>query len=158
MIDTLFQFFLPADFQGPTVSKLWGAVNHYVRVNLLVLIYAGELHAKSIQNKQEIPKSRRDHDDTVDLRDFIDMVDSIAKKIRPISDILSKTSPQEQALISVPRELVTTWMHLLVCATSLPNSDSFDENRTALEKLVESGIRSLVQSGWVLCFNQLHCR
>jgi len=41
--DTIFQFFLPVDFEGPTVGKYWGAIDNLIVVGSTHTYSRGEL-------------------------------------------------------------------------------------------------------------------
>lgn len=78
--------------------------------------------------------------------DFEASLGSVSRRLDSVRDLLSLASYDELSSIDLPQELVTAWMHLIVClASATADYDLFYGNAIKFEKLADTGIRLVLR-------------
>ncbi|RYP33654.1 hypothetical protein DL767_004649 [Monosporascus sp. MG133] len=88
--DSIFQFFLPGDFEGRTVGKYWGAIE-----SLIV-------------EKPEEPHPRRP------VAMFRQQLRAMSLSLASLNELLSHARNVDRVRITVPDEITEAWVHLIL--------------------------------------------
>lgn len=143
--DQVFQFFLPAKFEGPTVEKFWGAIYQLLFVSTLHCKWDDERgHGHSpvpgyganeeLQPNQANYPSRFNDEDrstyyshrdlgrkrSYGVRDrevpgIIDFLGSVVKQCQPFKELFSQAHSTDRLNLQLPEEFAKAWLYILIC-------------------------------------------
>ncbi|KAL2021387.1 hypothetical protein VTK56DRAFT_7252 [Thermocarpiscus australiensis] len=113
--DLVFRFFLPVNFEAPTVEKFWGAVNGIVTHK--------PTHRHRYRFQQSVSYVRSQ------LR-------VLAVNLTPFNDVFSYARGSDFARIHLPNEITQAWMHLILglvhCTKNSDRTERFLDGATYL--------------------------
>ncbi|PFH60487.1 hypothetical protein XA68_10877 [Ophiocordyceps unilateralis] len=118
--ETVFQLFLPRDFDGPTTDKYWGSVRS------ITMSSSG--------------------DDRLS-RPLRESLRTISQHIRTFQSIMAYADQRTRATISLPQQLVTAWLHVVLAIVSAGDARAgWRAHMDKAKALIEQGIRTVVQA------------
>ncbi|KAG5754472.1 hypothetical protein H9Q70_002923 [Fusarium xylarioides] len=122
-VDIVYSFFLPTNFQGPMVGKLWGTVRSITELTMLdgrpVSDIAGSLR--------------------VSLRD-------LTRNLLALQNLVMYSSDQERAEVEMPPEFSKAWLYITMVIVYGSNDDpKWDDRMRRAEELIGAGSKKLVQ-------------
>ncbi len=142
MADSLFQVFLPAGCQGPTVTKFWGAIMALCTVCLFGILLNSSRVANSLFQAPRLAYTVRDRTETLAAQ-----LESSWSVISAFDDIMSFMSDEARNKIEPPRQFVTAWLHtlsgLVLCAVGLRE---WEIHFTRVRRLLADGMEMAIQS------------
>ncbi|KAK5990918.1 hypothetical protein PT974_09193 [Cladobotryum mycophilum] len=125
--DTLFQFFFPVKFQGPTTGKFWGSLKKLVKIPKLDGETPGSDYLASITNlKREL---------------FL-----MAQGIQAFQNIMSHAGKIERERLELPREFVTAWLHVVSGMIAASHMRYWDNHIMKANSLICDGMDKIMQS------------
>ncbi|KAL3306236.1 mg2+ transporter [Colletotrichum asianum] len=136
--DTLFRFFLPPLFDGPTTERFWGAVMNLVWVPVSDSA-DGEPHPHGLD------KRRRDavFANAPTIRKALRQ---LALPVMAFKSILSHAEPTDRLEIDVPIDLIRAWLHLVMglIYASL-ETHMWEDHLDVADSLVKSGMKHIME-------------
>ncbi|KAG8526373.1 uncharacterized protein KY384_000366 [Bacidia gigantensis] len=105
--DSLFCFFLPPKYRGPTVDKYWGAVGRRLNAN------DSEDSEKGPRVGPPKRKTRASGRFEYEQDSFLPSLRDDAQKTQTFSNLVSQIPHNKRASARVPAELPEAWLHLL---------------------------------------------
>ncbi|TDZ13014.1 hypothetical protein C8035_v000464 [Colletotrichum spinosum] len=136
--DTIFRFFLPPLFDGPTTDKYWGAIMSLV---WLPLPDAPEDET----HPHELGKGRRDavYANAPILRKALRQ---LALPILAFKNILSHAEPANRLEIDVPLDLIRAWLHLVMgLIYASHETQKWEDHLDVADELVKSGMKHIME-------------
>lgn len=123
--EVIFRFFLPLQFEGPTVGKFWGAVHRLV----------------------QMPKQTRAYQrDRADIApSFRGMLRKLTQEIQSFTNVLSHAQPIERAGITVPLQLIRAWAHLVMALVKANNKSWRWPHLEFADSLIKEGMVEVMQ-------------
>ncbi|OWP01047.1 hypothetical protein B2J93_6521 [Marssonina coronariae] len=121
--ERLFQFFLPSDFQGPTVRKYWGGIYRLVKAT---------------------KSGRFSERNTTEVLAWLDLIN---RSTVPFAQLFSQMPIAERPGNPIPEVFTTAWLHLVLGLASCPKDMRlFDIQMTTCLELLEQGIKRAIAS------------
>jgi hypothetical protein len=155
--DIVFKFFFPPDVEVPTIRKFWGALDIIISVSLLSLTL--DLAKCLIRFQNGVRKTSAGREPQRRSAKPLRLAKGILRTTRlrlrrlcaqllAFDDIFSDCGRLEQSRITVPKELVEGWIHLLMALVYLPIHEAksdrlFDDANGLIQNGMAAVIRSL---------------
>ncbi|KAI8209372.1 hypothetical protein K4K52_000430 [Colletotrichum sp. SAR 10_76] len=136
--DTLFRFFLPPLFDGPTTERFWGAVMNLVWVPVSDSA-DGEPHPHGLD------KRRRDavFANAPTIRKALRQ---LALPVMAFKSILSHAEPTDRLEIDVPIDLIRAWLHLVMgLIYASHETHMWEDHLDVADSLVKSGMKHIME-------------
>ncbi|KAF6828652.1 mg2+ transporter [Colletotrichum musicola] len=136
--DTLFRFFLPPNFDGPTTERYWGAVMNLV---LTPRLDASE----SDSHPYALDKRRRGavHANVPMIRKALRQ---LALPVMAFKRILSHAGPTDSLETDVPLDLIRAWLHLVMgLIYASHETHSWEDHLEVADSLVKSGMKLVME-------------
>ncbi|KAK1758176.1 hypothetical protein QBC47DRAFT_410891 [Echria macrotheca] len=119
-VDVLFTFFFPPDVVVPTTGKFWGALEAVIN---------------AVVDSPLLSRYSR-----YDLRSF-------CVQTQQFQEMFSQSGMQERCKITVPKEIVEGWIHLLMALVYLPKDDEKGERLLDDARvLITSGMATMIRA------------
>ncbi|RDA83773.1 hypothetical protein CP532_5184 [Ophiocordyceps camponoti-leonardi (nom. inval.)] len=120
--EMVFNFFLPPDFDGPTTDKFWGSISFFMTT----------------------ASSRGDDGYARGLRDSLR---TASKNIQAFQRIMGHADDQTRATMTLPRQFVTAWLHLLAGVVWASGAQAgWRGHLDKAKDLMEQGMRTMIQA------------
>ncbi|GKT48103.1 uncharacterized protein ColSpa_08284 [Colletotrichum spaethianum] len=136
--DSLFRFFLPPLFDGPTTERFWGAVMNLVRMSP-----PEAADAKSHPN--DLDRARRDavYANAPTVRRLLRQ---LALPVIAFKSILSCAEPTDRLDIDVPLDLIRAWLHLVMGLIYAGHeTHMWEDHLDVADSLVKSGMKHIME-------------
>ncbi|KAI8279225.1 hypothetical protein K4K56_012772 [Colletotrichum sp. SAR 10_98] len=136
--DTLFRFFLPPLFDGPTTERFWGAVMS------LVWVPASD-SADGEPHPHGLDKRRRDavFANAPTIRKALRQ---LALPVMAFKSILSHAEPTDRLEIDVPIDLIRAWLHLVMgLIYASHETHMWEDHLDVADSLVKSGMKQIME-------------
>ncbi|KAK1970693.1 hypothetical protein LY78DRAFT_569497 [Colletotrichum sublineola] len=129
--DSLFRFFLPPLFDGPTTDRFWGAVMNLVRVCLSYPSnFDGTKRDAVYTNAPTVRKLLR----------------QLALPVIAFKNILSHAEPTDRLEIDVPLDLIRAWLHLVMgLIYASHETNMWEDHLDVADSLVKSGMKHIME-------------
>ncbi|KAK2060271.1 hypothetical protein LY76DRAFT_676820 [Colletotrichum caudatum] len=131
--DSLFRFFLPPLFDGPTTERFWGAVMNLVRAA------DGEAYPNNLD------ETRRDavYANAPTVRKLLRQ---LALPVIAFKSILSHAGPSDRLEVDVPLDLIRAWLHLVMgLIYASHDSNMWEDHLDVADSLVKSGMKHIME-------------
>ncbi|KAK0381418.1 hypothetical protein CLIM01_01279 [Colletotrichum limetticola] len=136
--DSLFRFFLPPLFDGPTTERFWGAVMNLVRIPQPQTT-EGESHPNNLD------KIRREavYANAPTVRKALRQM---ALPVIAFKSILSHAEPTDRVDIDVPLELIRAWLHLVMgLIYASHETHMWEDHLEVADTLVKNGMKHMME-------------
>ncbi|KAK1723977.1 uncharacterized protein BDZ83DRAFT_579540 [Colletotrichum acutatum] len=136
--DSLFRFFLPPLFDGPTTERFWGAVMNLVRIPQPEAT-EGESHPNNLD------KTRREavYANAPTVRKALRQM---ALPVIAFKSILSHAEPTDRVDIDVPLELIRAWLHLVMgLIYASHETHMWEDHLEVADTLVKNGMKHMME-------------
>ncbi|OHW93088.1 Mg2+ transporter [Colletotrichum incanum] len=137
--DSLFRFFLPPLFDGPTTERFWGAVMNLVRMSPPEVATDGESHSN------DLDRTRRDavYANAPTVRRLLRQ---LALPVIAFKSILSCAEPTDRLEIDVPLDLIRAWLHLVMgLIYASHETHMWEDHLDVADSLVKSGMKHIME-------------
>ncbi|OHE98990.1 hypothetical protein CORC01_05680 [Colletotrichum orchidophilum] len=137
--DSLFRFFLPPLFDGPTTERFWGAV-----MNLVTVVPQPET-TESEPHPNSLDKTRREavYANAPTVRKALRQ---LALPVIAFKGILSHAEPTDRLDIDVPLELIRAWLHLVMgLIYASHETHMWEDHLDVADALVKSGMKHIME-------------
>nr|XP_036585489.1 mg2+ transporter [Colletotrichum truncatum]KAF6795540.1 mg2+ transporter [Colletotrichum truncatum] len=137
--DSLFRFFLPPLFDGPTTDRFWGAIMNLVWVSL-----SDDMETES--HPHALDKRRREavFANAPSIRKALRQ---LALPIMALKGILSYAEPTDRLEIDVPVDLIRAWLHLVISLVyASHDTHMWEDHLDVADSLVKSGIKHIMEN------------
>ncbi|KAI8725082.1 hypothetical protein NCS52_00078400 [Fusarium sp. LHS14.1] len=125
--DVIYNFFLPADFEGPMAGKFWGAVRTIIELSILEPGF--------------IPSNFEDT-----LNDIRTSLRSFTQDLFAFQTIMAYSTEEERVGVDLPPEFSTAWLYVVMGMIYGSKDDFTWNSRIARARdLVEKGSKKLLQ-------------
>ncbi|KAL5326226.1 hypothetical protein ACEPPN_007364 [Leptodophora sp. 'Broadleaf-Isolate-01'] len=133
--ELLYSFFLPPGSSGPTTDKYWGP---------LFSLFSTMPRVTTVDEESTSNyRTRIDHNAT----EILDWLNRINKSTSLLQDYLSHAPLADRSNITIPDELTTAWLHLVLALIySVENMRFFDSQMTTCHDLINRGIKKVVSN------------
>ncbi|WQF77574.1 Putative Mg2+ transporter protein, CorA-like/Zinc transport protein ZntB [Colletotrichum destructivum] len=136
--DSLFRFFLPPLFDGPTTEKFWGAVMSLVKLSLPEAA-DGESHPSNLD------KTRRDAI-YANAQTVKKALRQLALPVIACKSILSHAEPTDRLDIDVPQDLIVAWLHLVMgLIYASHETHMWEDHLDVADRLVKGGMKQMME-------------
>ncbi|GKT54745.1 Mg2+ transporter [Colletotrichum tofieldiae] len=137
--DSLFRFFLPPLFDGPTTERFWGAVMNLVRMS------PPEAAADGESRPNNLDRTRRDavYTNAPTIRKLLRQ---LALPVIAFKSILSCAEPTDRLEIDVPLDLIRAWLHLVMgLIYASHETHMWEDHLDVADSLVKSGMKHIME-------------
>ena len=142
---SVFSFFFPQHYQGPTIRKFWGAIHEALAFQ--VPDQPGERALRPHRRGR-----RRGGMELLDdaVPQFSRALENLARKLRTFQGLFSQASPSERARINIPEALWKAWMHLVMSVVLfISDSPLWLQHLATTLTLVDEGMRTVTREATV---------
>ncbi|KAK1985651.1 hypothetical protein LZ30DRAFT_583814 [Colletotrichum cereale] len=136
--DSLFRFFLPPLFDGPTTERFWGAVMSLVRMSPPEAA-DGRPHPNNLDGTirdaayTNVPIVRK-------------LLRQLALPVIAFKSILSHAEPTDRLEIDVPLDLIRAWLHLVMgLIYASHETHMWEDHLDVADSLVKSGMKHIME-------------
>lgn len=143
--DGVFQFFLPKDFEGPTVKKYWGAIYQLLFPN------QDDKNAESDRMNYFSRAGAFERKRNYGVRDrevasIIEFLGSVVKQCQPFKELFSQAHSTDRLNLQLPEEFAKAWLYILICmAAATKDIMVFDTEINQVYDLIAKGMRKVVE-------------
>ncbi|EFQ35288.1 uncharacterized protein GLRG_10432 [Colletotrichum graminicola M1.001] len=136
--DSLFRFFLPPLFDGPTTDRFWGAVMNLVRISPPEAA-DGEAYPDNLD------QTRRDAV-YINAPTVRKLLRQLALPVIAFKSIFSHAGPTDRLEIDVPLDLIRAWLHLVMgLIYASHDSNMWEDHLDVADSLVKSGMKHIME-------------
>ncbi|KAH7171172.1 hypothetical protein EDB81DRAFT_851830 [Dactylonectria macrodidyma] len=120
---TLYRFFLPQDFEGPTSGKFWGAIRIMLELKQL------QLHYVVVDDMLEIGRFLR----------------NLIPSLIAFQNIISHASAEERKAFEVPEEFVRAWLYVVMgMVYGAQDNRRWKSRMSRVKDLVDQGTKKMM--------------